>query len=145
MPEFQFYVGSSEHWLGHWPIVIGTIGKQFPDKRFGVWNGEREHVGILTVEFNSDADAQRYAYALTVVTRNDCVLVVRRLDEFERNLSLRSVARYVVRKQYSTTGNRTLRAHPASNDDMGHQYVHDINGHYVAWLINSDATVSEVK
>ena len=151
MPEYTFYVGSTDRWHGHWRLwTTGAIEHGDVVKLCGVWAGQREATGAYTLSLDSDAIAQRVAYGMAVETGNDSVLCVRGLDNFERELSLKSVARYVVTMRHDITdGNRTLYETPDDGaltipDDgaLGWEFVHDIRGEYVAYLVNSDATVA---
>ena len=158
MAAYRFYVGSTDSWLGHWSMTIGSVANGallHPRKLAGEWNGATEYTGEFTIELDSDAAAQRVAYAMAVITHNAAILVVRDLDSFERELSLKSVARYVVTMRHDIlSGNRTFSNVPdeprvytvdyLSQREYGYAYAHDIKGEYVAWLVNSDATVSAI-
>jgi hypothetical protein len=85
------------------------------------------------------------AYYLTVATGNDCVLVTRGLDAFEKNISSRTMARFIVRADSATTGNRTLNSTLVESDTIGTVFRPDITGDTIAFLVYSDATIGRIE
>jgi hypothetical protein len=146
--SYRFYVGTTDSWYGHWSITIGAVqdgALLHPNKVHGVWDGAVEAVGTFDIELSNDGMAERVAYYLTVATGNDCVLVTRGLDAFEKNISSRTMARFIVRADSATTGNRTLNSTLVESDTIGTVFRPDITGDTIAFLVYSDATIGRIE
>ena len=146
--RYSFYVGSTPQFDAHistraidafprelWPSLF--LHKECV---YGEWEGKREETVILTAEFDSDAIAQRIAYAVAILTGNDCVMVLRRALLTEGIKAMDSIARYTATREFTNTGNRTFFNH----ESEGERFTPDIRGEYVAYLVHADATVTPI-
>ena len=149
MRSYSFYVGSTETYDAHCPNDV-YLWRAFPEgdltpetRTYGVWNGDTENTSIYTAELASDEIAQRIGYAIALLTGNDCVLVIRAATREESHQAMHSTARYRVAREIRYAGNRTLldETGPLA---MGYAFTHDVRGDYVAYLANSDATISAI-
>lgn len=147
MRTYDFYVGTVPFHNAHismkaldaFPETMRDIVFDSRKRVYGVWEGVTEETAIFSAELASDEIAQRIAYAIAILTGNDCVLVIRPADEMAHEKSFNSTARYRVRREFRYAGNRTLLG-----DEIGYAFTRDVKGSHVAYLVNNDATLSHV-
>lgn len=151
--RYSFFVGSTDTHDAHesidsivmqaalLPTVLHDAGKVF-----GVWEGQTERVAQYDVELSSDAVAQRIAYALSILTGNDCVLVIRDVEEREEHPAFNSIRRYRTFRETRYSGNRTLHTPPPHyiTDPAGWVLTPSVTGGTVAYLVWQDASVTPV-
>jgi hypothetical protein len=120
-------------------LTVGEFKLTEPLKWYGEWEGVREAVGVYRIELANDAIAHRLAFGIAVITRNDAILVTRPLMNGEGDNSMNSTARFRVEPHIAYSGNRTIVP-----NGWNYKYVKTAAGDYVAFLVNSDATVSAI-
>jgi hypothetical protein len=141
---YDFYVGSTETWLGTWPLDLPGVELGAVYALTGVWNGIEEWTGRYSVFLENDAQAQRVACAIANMTRNDCVLVARGVNSADNGNSLNSTREYRVNSILTYQGNRTLYD-VAELSGAGWRYESDVNGEFIAFLVNNDGTIEGIK
>ena len=152
MRSYSFYVGTTTFHDAHistkaidaFPRELRSAVFNSRNCVYGVWEEETEETAIYTAELASDEIAQRIGYAIALLTGNDCVLVIRAATREESHQAMHSTARYRVTREIRYAGNRTLldETGPLA---MGYAFTHDVRGDYVAYLVNSDASISPVE
>jgi hypothetical protein len=144
---YSFYVGSSDTHAAHSrpadgsPLAAVVSRMGYARRAYGVWEGEHEEISIYRGVYASDAEAQRVAYALAILTGNACVMVTRDLTQTDIDRSLASVRAYRVTAEAAENGNRTILS---SGSSTGYRFERDVRGETVAYLVHSDASVSAV-
>ncbi len=154
---YSFYVGSTDAHHAHtvqgnpvpdaFPLHLGNVERALV---YGVWGGVTEATAIYSAELASDDVAQRIAYAMTVLTGNACVLVVRDTNDRDDVHSLNSTRRFRVSSRTVLTGDRTLYTESGqtvkgADDWPGYRYESDPTGAEIAYLVHLDATVTPVQ
>jgi hypothetical protein len=158
---YTFYVGSTSQHGAHdeddaWTLRAIVGQGDAPDYIWGVWDGEVEATAAYQLRLADDATAQRIAYALAILTGNDCVMVTRDLARGEGDRAMASVRPFIVSQESRVAfGNRTLYTSPYRNSGapdfvdeispgLGYRFVPDVKGDEIAYLVWADASVSAV-
>ena len=154
-PSYSFYVGTTPTHDAHlngaraadaFPLEIARSVFESRIRTYGVWEGETEETAIYEARLADDATAQRIAYAIAILTGNDCVMVTRDAFKGESDRAMTSTARYRVREVMTTEGDRTLyQVDHDADDNLGYRFERDVKGDEIAYLVHSDASVTPVK
>lgn len=145
--ETWFYVGSTDTHAAHARVQDGSPMARIVSRAgyfrtiHGIWDGNSEESTIYAFPRMSDSAAQRIAYALTILTGNDCVLVVRAVNSGEDSPMV-SARAYRVSVEWRNDGNRSLID---SQSSEGYAYVRNVRGGNVAYLVHSDNSVTTVE
>lgn len=154
--RYSFYVGSTNTHSAHnasdrtriLDLLDGVTGTEdnLPELVWGFWEGEIERTAVYSVELASDAVAQRIAYAISILTGNDCVLVTRGVETREEHPAFNSIRRYRTFRETRYSGNRTLHTPPPHfmTDPAGWVLTPSVTGNTVAYLVWQDASVTPV-
>lgn len=149
---YSFFVGSTDYYDAHtgsahadaFPSLQFYRDNVFSEKLTGVWEGTEEATLQPNVSLESDAVAQRIAYAIGRRTANDAVLIVRHADETLDGYGMLSTARYRCDSVTVEEGNRTLTPFQSANGGVGWKLTPRTNGKYTAYLVWADASVTPV-
>jgi hypothetical protein len=150
LPSYSFYVGET-YW--HDAHVGSKAAEAMPgelridahdsrERLYGVWEGKTERVAVYRLPLADDAVAQRIAYAIAILTGNECVMVTRDAFKGESDRAMNSTARFRVSARIAEDGNRTL--YDGTVPGRGYRFEPDVKGDEIAYLVHSDATVSAV-
>jgi hypothetical protein len=113
----------------------------------GVWEGVAEEVTRIRFDAPDDATAQRYAYAMAVLSGNDAVLISREAIAGEDDFTMSSARAFRVATVAAYAGeNRTVAADNLIDalHAPGWAYTPDVRGDEVAYLVWADGHVSPV-
>lgn len=150
MNTYSFYVGSTDTHDAHsgYRGDLARMLAQLADaprvtNLWGVWDDEVERVARYDVTLADDATALRVAYALTVLTGNECVMVTRDALPVQDGFTMSSARAYRVTREIRYSGNRTLMDETGPLA-AGWALTRDVTGGTVAYLVWSDAHVSPV-
>lgn len=151
LPSYSFYVGETYWYDAHvgskaaeaMPGELRIDAHDSRERLYGVWEGKTERVAVYRLPLADDAVAQRIAYAIAILTGNECVMVTRDAFMGESDRAMNSTARFRVSARITEDGNRTL--YDGTVLGRGYRFEPDVKGDEIAFLVHADATVSAVQ